>query len=71
MVDVVEESHADAAPLRGEQGCEDERSGLGLEAHVVQGEVEARASAVQKARDLRRDARRRLSAVGERQELDR
>ena len=71
MVDVVEEPHADAALLRGEQRREDERPGLRLEADVVQSQLEALARGVDERGDLGRDAPRGLAAVGERRELDR
>ena len=44
VVDVVDEPDRDPALLRGEERREDERAGVGLEADVVDGDVEARAS---------------------------
>ena len=70
VVDVVREPDADAPLVCREQRGENERPRLGLEADVVERQVEALASVVQERRDLGGDARGGLPAVGERGQLD-
>ncbi len=71
MVDVVEQPDRDAPLLRGEKRREDERAGVGFEAHVVERQVEARAGGTDERGNLTRDLRRLLTAVAERPQLDR
>jgi hypothetical protein len=68
--DVVEQAYRDAALVRGDERGQDERRRTGLDADVVQGEVETRFRRVDEIGDLTRDRRRRLPAVDERRQLD-
>ena len=65
MGDVVEEPDLDAALHGGEERGEYERPGAGLEADVVEGEIERRARLREKAGDSARDVGRTLPAFGE------
>ena len=53
MVDVVDEPDRDPALLRGEERREDEGPGVGLEANVVERDVEARLRGAEEAASSR------------------
>jgi hypothetical protein len=70
VVDVVHEPDLDAALLRRQEGREHQSSRVGLEADVVEREVERARRAGEELRRQARDRRRRLSAVAEGGQLD-
>ena len=71
VVDVVDEPDRDAPRWRRRRARrQDERPRVGLEADVVEGDVEALARAAEERADPSRDLRRRLAAVGQRPQLD-
>jgi hypothetical protein len=71
VVDVVQEADRHTPLLRREQGGEDEPARVGLEADVVQGEVEARSGLRDECGGLLGDVEGRLAAVGQERQLDR
>ena len=71
MRDVVEETDADAALGRGEQRREDEGSGVGLEADVVERDVERRPRIAEERRDASCDVGGSLPTVAQCLEGDR
>ena len=70
MGDVVEEADGDPALDGGEERGEHEPAGVGLEAHVVHGEVEALLRLREEAGQQACDVGGALAAVGERGQLD-
>ena len=70
MGDVVEEAYGDAALCGREERGEDEPAGVGLEADVVDREIEGLLRLREKAGEQPRDVRGALSSVGQRGELD-
>lgn len=71
MVDVVEKPDGDPALVGSQKGGEDERARVGLEADVVQREVEALRRPGDERCGLPGDGEGRLAAVPEERELDR
>ena len=70
MVDVVDEADRDPALLRREERGQHEGAGVGLEADVVDRDVEALLRAAEKRGELARDLGRCLAAVAQRPQLD-
>ena len=71
MVDVVEKPDCDPALVRGKKGGEDERARIGLEADVVQREIEVLFGPGDERCGLPGDCEGRLAAVAQERELDR
>ena len=71
VVDVVEKPDGHSALVRGEEGGEDERACVRLEANVVQREVEALRGTGDERCGLSGDGERRLPAVPQQRQLDR
>ena len=67
--DVVEEADRDSALDRGEERGQDEAAGVGLEADVVDREIEALRRLGQEAGEQARDVGGALAPVGQRREL--
>jgi hypothetical protein len=71
VVDVVEKPDCNAALMGCKEGGEDERARVGLEADVVQRELEALRGTGDERCGLSGDGERRLSAVPQQRQLDR
>ena len=69
--DVVEKPDGDASLGGGEEGREHEGACVGLEADVVDGDVESALGLAHEGREPPRDVRRALAALAERRHLDR
>jgi len=70
MGDVVEEPDGDAALHGGQQRGEHEAARVGLEADVVEGDIEGAGRPREKAGDATGDVSWPLPAIRERRELD-
>jgi hypothetical protein len=70
LIEVVEESHADAALGRRAQRAEDDRLGVVVQVDIVDRDVERPLRALDERREETRDLDRRLAAVAERSKLD-
>jgi len=70
LVNVVDEPDVNAALVRADEGGADDVARFVVQPDVVERELERLACAVDERRDLARDVRRGLAAVGERMNVD-